>query len=134
QARRHREELWTLLTSLGREAEALTEIRLAGRSEPGHREAWIALSERMEARGSYGEAAWALEQAATATEDEQLREETWRQLARFAEERLQDPVKAERFIARAAAMKDLRPAAEAATPARPAEQQAPHEPARGRDA
>ncbi|HLT31607.1 MAG TPA: hypothetical protein VK013_16335 [Myxococcaceae bacterium] len=134
QARRHREELWTLLTSLGREAEALTEIRLAGRSEPGHREAWIALSERMEARGSYGEAAWALEQAATATEDEQLREETWRQLARFAEERLRDPVKAERFIARADAMKELRLAAEAAMAAAQAEQQAAEEAARAAEA
>ena len=114
EARRRREELWTLLESLGREAEALTEMRHAGRSEPGHREAWVALFERMEARGSYGEAAWALEQAATATEDETLREETWRRLARFTEQRLTDPAKAERFTARADAMKELREAAEAA--------------------
>src|SRR5690606_12233059 len=80
--------------------------------------------ERMEARGSFGEAAWALEQAATATEDERLREETWRQLATFAQERLRDSAQAERLTARADAMKELRLAAEEAMAAAQAEQQA----------
>lgn len=86
-----------LLERLGRRAEALKALREAVRFEPGHKEAWLLLSDRCAERGINGESAWALEQAATSTEDSIERAQTWLRLARFTREVLRDAQKAEVF-------------------------------------
>ncbi len=103
-ARQCRMELVTLLERNGRFPDALVELKEAVRYEPGHREAWVAYAERMIVAGTNdGEAAWALENAATATEDPAQRVRIWQRLARFCRDRLRDPARAEIFEKRVAA-------------------------------
>ncbi|MBI3181751.1 MAG: hypothetical protein HYZ28_06375 [Myxococcales bacterium] len=100
-ARQARMELVAMLERAGRSNEALAELRSAARFEPGHKEAWLALSDRLVDRSLNDEAAWALEQAATATEDEAERLRTWQRLAAFSREVLGDDARAERYHSRA---------------------------------
>lgn len=103
-ARRWRLELVALLEHTGRFPEALDALKEAVRYEPGHREAWLAYAERMIVAGTNdGEAAWALENAATATEDVVQRTRLWQRLARFCRDRLHDVARAEVFERRVAA-------------------------------
>lgn len=104
-ARPRRRELWSALDRLGRTPEALQEIRLAARYEPGHREAWLALFERLAESGVHEEAAWALEHATTSTEDDLEREALWRRLADFCRDVLNEPDRASVYAGRAAAMR-----------------------------
>ncbi len=97
-ARMQRMELVTLLERSGRPVEALEALKQAVRAEPGHREAWLSYAERLIADGTRdGEAAWALEHAATATDDPAQRLRLWQRLARFSRERLQDVTRAETY-------------------------------------
>ncbi|SEU15383.1 tetratricopeptide repeat protein [Stigmatella erecta] len=100
-ARLARLELVSVLEKAGEAQEALTELRQAVRFEPGHKEAWLLLADRLTAFGQIGEAAWALEHAATAMEDEAEREYTWARLARFCQDVLKDPARAEVYSRRA---------------------------------
>ncbi|MFZ5442361.1 MAG: tetratricopeptide repeat protein, partial [Myxococcota bacterium] len=101
-ARQLRMELVTLLERGGRDAEALEALKQAVRSEPGHREAWLAYAERLIGLGTRdGEAAWALEHAATATEDAAQRLRLWQRLGRFVREQLGDEARAETYERRA---------------------------------
>ncbi|ADO70028.1 uncharacterized protein STAUR_2224 [Stigmatella aurantiaca DW4/3-1] len=100
-ARLARLELVSVLENAGDTQEALTELRQAVRFEPGHKEAWLLLADRLTACGQIGEAAWAMEHAATAMEDEEERQHTWARLARFCQEVLKDPVRAEVYSRRA---------------------------------
>lgn len=100
-ARLARLELVSVLEKAGEEQEALTELRQAVRFEPGHKEAWLLLADRLTAFGQIGEAAWALEHAATAMEDEAERQYTWARLARFCQDVLKDPARAEVYSRRA---------------------------------
>jgi tetratricopeptide (TPR) repeat protein len=93
-ARLARLELVSLLERSGRLDEGLEELRQSVRFEPGHQEAWFALADRLEHRGIWAEAAWALEHAATATSDGALRIRLWVRLARFVRDRLNDEAKA----------------------------------------
>jgi tetratricopeptide (TPR) repeat protein len=80
---------------------ALTELRQAVRFEPGHKEAWLLLADRLTERGQIGEAAWALDNAASAMEDESERLRTWLRLASFCHSVLKDPARAEMYSRRA---------------------------------
>lgn len=101
-ARLLRMELVTLLERAGRDAEALEALKQAVRSEPGHREAWLAYAERLIGLGNRdGEAAWALEHAATATDDAAQRLRLWQRLGRVVREQLGDATKAEVYEKRA---------------------------------
>ncbi|MBZ4414860.1 hypothetical protein [Myxococcus sp. RHSTA-1-4] len=100
-ARQARLELVSTLEALGDAEAALHELRQAVRYEPGHKEAWLLLVDRLIARGNMGEAAWALEHAATATEDELERERTWERLARLWTDVLRNPERAQVFARRA---------------------------------
>ncbi|MDY7229259.1 tetratricopeptide repeat protein [Hyalangium sp. s54d21] len=100
-ARKARLELVSTLEAAGDADGALTELRQAVRFEPGHKEAWLLLADRLTTRGQIGEAAWALEHAATATEDEEERQRTWARLATFCREVLKDPARAEVYARRA---------------------------------
>ncbi|MDC0713998.1 tetratricopeptide repeat protein [Stigmatella sp. ncwal1] len=100
-ARLARLELVSVLENAGDTQEALTELRQAVRFEPGHKEAWLLLADRLTACGQIGEAAWALEHAATAMEDEEERQRTWARLARFCQEVLKDSARAEVYARRA---------------------------------
>lgn len=93
-ARRARRELFALLEKQGRHDAALSALRQAVRAEPAHKEAWLLLADRLMARGDNLSAADALEQAASATEDEQERLATWERLSRFCREVLQDAQRA----------------------------------------
>ena len=64
-----------VLERLGRPDDALQGLRDAVRFEPGHQEAWLLLSDRLASRNIHGESAWALEQGATATENDAQRAE-----------------------------------------------------------
>jgi cellulose synthase operon protein C len=94
-------ELVASLEADGDSEGALAELRQALRSEPGHREAWLLLVERLLARSQWGEAAWALEHAATATEDETERMRAWERLARHCREKLGDAARAQVYANRA---------------------------------
>ncbi|RJS16180.1 hypothetical protein DRW03_31585 [Corallococcus sp. H22C18031201] len=104
-AREARLELVSTLESAGDSEAALTELRQAVRFEPGHKDAWLMLSDRLSARGQLGEAAWALENAATAMEDEEERERAWQRLAVFCREVLRNPERAEQYARRAENMR-----------------------------
>jgi tetratricopeptide (TPR) repeat protein len=113
--RKRRLELVATLEALGEEDAVLAELRQAVRFEPGHKEAWLLLVDRLIALEQHGEAAWALEHAATATEDDAERLGTWERLARFCREVLGDEARARVYANRA---ENLRKAiAERAAPA-----------------
>ncbi|WP_426732961.1 hypothetical protein [Myxococcus faecalis] len=122
-ARQARLELVATLEAAGEMEAALGELRQAVRFEPGHKEAWLLLVERLWARGNQGEAAWALEHAATATEDELEREQTWERLARLWRESLGNAERAQVYARRAEGLRLAREEREAALP--------PPEPPRG---
>ncbi|MFO0594553.1 MAG: hypothetical protein U0228_04595 [Myxococcaceae bacterium] len=100
-ARLFRMELVTLLERNERAPEALEALKQAVRFEPGHREAWLAYAERLISAERLGEAAWALEHAATATDDPAQRLKLWRRLGQFVRTNLGDGAKAETFEKRA---------------------------------
>ncbi|TQF11752.1 hypothetical protein FJV41_32490, partial [Myxococcus llanfairpwllgwyngyllgogerychwyrndrobwllllantysiliogogogochensis] len=118
-ARQSRLELVATLESSGDSEAALNELRQAVRFEPGHKEAWLLLVERLLARDNKGEAAWALENAATATEDELEREQTWDRLARMWRESLRNPERAQVYARRAEGLRLAREEREAAPPEPP---------------
>ncbi len=99
--REARLELVAVLEHSQRSDDALAELRVAVRFEPGHQQAWLALADRLEQRELWTEAAWALEHGTTATGDGALRLSLWMRLSRFAAERLDDPDKAETYQRRA---------------------------------
>lgn len=95
-------ELVALCDRAGRAADALATLKNAVRYEPGHRAAWLEYADRLLSLGGRdAEMAWALEHAATATEDKTQRLELWRRLARIARESLRDEAKAATFSQRA---------------------------------
>lgn len=100
-ARLSRMELVTLLERAGRDAEALEALKQAVRAEPGHREAWLAYADRLITAERWAEAAWALEHAATATDDTGQRLKLWRRLAEFVRENLGDEARADTYEKRA---------------------------------
>lgn len=101
-ARELRMEQVRLMERQHRDADALDALKKAVRAEPGHREAWLAYAERLTVLGTRDpEVAWALEHAATATDDVGLRLQLWQRLGRFVRERLNDPGKAETYERRA---------------------------------
>jgi tetratricopeptide (TPR) repeat protein len=100
-ARKARLELVATLETLGDRDAALAELRQAVRFEPGHKEAWLLLVDRLIALRQSGEAAWAMEHAATATEDDSERLGTWERLARFCREVLGDAARAQVYANRA---------------------------------
>ncbi|HYI01762.1 MAG TPA: hypothetical protein VD972_37785 [Hyalangium sp.] len=100
-ARLARMELVASLEDAGDSDGALTELRHAVRFEPGHKEAWLLLADRLTERGQIGEAAWAMEHAATAMEDETERQRAWVRLASFCHNVLKDPARAEMYSRRA---------------------------------
>ncbi|WP_257463348.1 hypothetical protein [Archangium lipolyticum] len=100
-ARKARLELVSTLEALGEREAALAELRQAVRFEPGHKEAWLLLVDRLIALKQHGEAAWALEHAATATEDDEERLGAWARLARFCRETLGDAARAQVYANRA---------------------------------
>jgi Tetratricopeptide repeat len=117
-ARLARMELVSALEDAGDTEGALTELRQAVRFEPGHKEAWLLLADRLTEHGQIGEAAWALDNAASAMEDEAERLRTWQRLASFCHNVLKDPARAELYSRRADNLrrslesKDAPPAAE----------------------
>ncbi|NVJ28507.1 hypothetical protein HUW62_45650, partial [Myxococcus sp. AM011] len=118
-ARQSRLELVATLESSGDAEAALNELRQAVRFEPGHKEAWLLLVERLLARDNKGEAAWALEHAATATEDELEREQTWDRLARMWRESLGNSERAQVYARRAEGLRLAREEREAVLPPEP---------------
>ncbi|XXF79486.1 hypothetical protein P2318_06955 [Myxococcaceae bacterium GXIMD 01537] len=112
-ARGARMELVGLLESSGDADGALAELRQAVRMEPGHKQAWLLLVERCIGRGQNEEAAWALEHAATAMEDEAERMHAWARLGAFCRDVLKDASRARVFLDRADNMRrSLEPARE----------------------
>jgi hypothetical protein len=100
-ARQARMELVAALEESGDADGALNELRQAVRFEPGHKEAWLLLADRLNEHGQIGEAAWAMEHAATATEDEAERQRAWVRLASFCYNVLKDPARGEMYSRRA---------------------------------
>ncbi|KFE67666.1 tetratricopeptide repeat protein [Hyalangium minutum] len=100
-ARQARMELVAALEAAGDMNGALTELRQAVRFEPGHKEAWLMLADRLTECGQIGEAAWAMEHAASAMEDEAERQRAWVRLASFCHKVLKDPTRAEMYSRRA---------------------------------
>jgi hypothetical protein len=100
-ARPARVELVATLEESGDMDGALNELRQAVRFEPGHKEAWLLLADRLTERGQIGEAAWAMEHAATAMEDEAERQRAWVRLASFCYNVLKDPARGELYSRRA---------------------------------
>ncbi|MET0404334.1 MAG: tetratricopeptide repeat protein, partial [Cystobacter sp.] len=100
-ARKVRLELVALWEAAGDRDAALAELRQAVRFEPGHKDAWLLLVERLIELGQHGEAAWALEHAATATEDDRERMGAWERLARFCRDVLGDAARAQVYANRA---------------------------------
>ncbi len=95
-------ELVTLLERGGRSGDALEALKQAVRAEPGHREAWLAYAERLIGLGQRdAEAAWALEHAATATDDPLQRARLWQRLGGFVREQLGDEARAVTYETRA---------------------------------
>ena len=107
-ARAARLERVGLLERAEKMDEALEELREAVRYEPAHREAWAALADRLAARGKGAEVAWALEQAASATEDLVERQRLWERLVRIARVVLKDDARAAAYAARAEALRQSR--------------------------
>ncbi|HZI12740.1 MAG TPA: hypothetical protein VE153_20325 [Myxococcus sp.] len=124
-ARQARLELVATLDARGDEEGALSELRQAVRFEPGHKEAWLLLVERLTARGNMGEAAWALEHAATSMEDERERERAWERLARLWREVLGNPERAQVFSRRAESLRKAREEREPPAPPAPPRSAAP---------
>ena len=108
-----RMELVTLLERAGREGDALEALKQAVRAEPGHREAWLAYAERLIGLGQRdAEAAWALEHAATATDDPLQRLRLWQRLGTFVRDQLGDEARALTYETRAEKLeRELIPAA-----------------------
>ena len=100
-ARQARMELVATLEESGDVEGGLNELRQAVRFEPGHKEAWLLLADRLTERGQIGEAAWAMEHAATAMEDEAERQRAWVRLASFCYSVLKDPARGELYSRRA---------------------------------
>lgn len=100
-ARKAHLELVSLLERAGRREESLEALKQAVRFEPGNRDAWLALSDRFLAMGLPGEAVWALEHGATATENGVERMRLWMRLSRVVREKLKDEAKASAYEARA---------------------------------
>ncbi|HVG58147.1 MAG TPA: hypothetical protein VNA24_06305 [Hyalangium sp.] len=100
-ARLARMELVSTLEESGDVEGGLSELRQAVRFEPGHKEAWLLLADRLTERGQIGEAAWAMEHAATAMEDEAERQRAWVRLASFCYSVLKDPARGELYSRRA---------------------------------
>lgn len=97
-----RMELVTLLERVGRAGDALEALKQAVRAEPGHREAWLAYADRLIGLGQRdAEAAWALEHAATATDDAVARLRLWQRLGAFVREQLGDEARAITYETRA---------------------------------
>jgi len=99
--RQARMELVTLLERGGRGDDAMAELRVAVRLDPGHAEAWIKLADMSQARGQPIDAALALEQAATASADPVDRARLWERLAAHCRDKLNDPTRATVFQGRA---------------------------------
>ncbi len=118
-ARQARLELVATLEARGNAEAALDELRQAVRYEPGHKEAWLMLVERLLQREQLSEAAWALEHAATATEDEEERERTWDRLARLWREVMGNPERARIYARRAEGIRQAREANDALPPEPP---------------
>ncbi len=104
-AREARMELVATLDAAGDSDGALAELRQAVRMEPGHKEAWLMLVQRCTERGQMEEAAWALEHAATAMEDELERMRTWARLGAMCRDVLRDAARAQVFLNRAENMR-----------------------------
>ena len=90
-----------LLDRTGRRDQAFEELMLAVRFEPGHREAWLELVDRLIGAGDFGQGAWALEHAATATASEAERAATWDRLASVLAGHLNDEARAATYALRA---------------------------------
>jgi tetratricopeptide (TPR) repeat protein len=118
-ARQARLELVSTLEALGDDASALDELRQAVRYEPGHKEAWLLLVDRLIACGNMSEAVWALEHAATAMEDMQERERAWERLARLWRDVLSNPERAQIFARRAESLRHARQEREVPPPEPP---------------
>ncbi|QDE88692.1 hypothetical protein BHS06_06720 [Myxococcus xanthus] len=118
-ARQARLELVATLDAQGDADAALDELRQAVRYEPGHKEAWLMLVERLLERDHLGEAAWALEHAATAMEDEEERERTWDRLARLWREVMGNPERAQVYARRAEGIRQARAEREVPPPEPP---------------
>jgi Tfp pilus assembly protein PilF len=103
--RQSRLELVSMLERMGRNEEAVSELRVAVKFEPGHKDAWLALAQRLAAKGANAEAAWAYEQAASTTEDDAERHRTWLKLAEFCQRVLKDEARAKTYAARALNLK-----------------------------
>ncbi len=97
-----RMELVALLERGGQSGDSLEALKQAVRAEPGHREAWLAYAERLIGLGQRdAEAAWALEHAATATDDPLQRARLWQRLGAFVREQLGDEARAVTYETRA---------------------------------
>ncbi|MBN8228879.1 hypothetical protein JYK02_15325 [Corallococcus macrosporus] len=107
-ARKAHLERVATLEAMGDAGAALAELRQAVRFEPGHKEAWLLLADRCTEREQFGEAAWALENAATATEDDEERQRTWERLALFCREVLHNTEKARLYARRAESLRKSR--------------------------
>ncbi|WP_338266318.1 hypothetical protein [Corallococcus caeni] len=107
-ARKAHLERVATLEAMGDAGAALAELRQAVRFEPGHKEAWLLLADRCTEREQFGEAAWALENAATATEDDEERQHTWERLALFCREVLHNTEKARLYARRAESLRKSR--------------------------
>ncbi|HEX4620943.1 MAG TPA: tetratricopeptide repeat protein, partial [Myxococcaceae bacterium] len=103
--RQARLELVSVLERLNRAEEAVSELRSAVKFEPGHKDAWLALAQRLAIRGVNTDAAWAYEQAASTTEDHAERHRTWVKLAEFSQRVLKDEARARTYAARAENLK-----------------------------
>lgn len=100
-ARSDWEELACTLERLGDMEGCLEVLRQAVDTDPGHTEAWLMLGERLERLGRHAQAAEALEEAASATEEEPERMLAWERVARLCRERLADEQRARTFETRA---------------------------------
>ncbi|MFP2903230.1 tetratricopeptide repeat protein, partial [Corallococcus sp. 4LFB] len=107
-ARKAHLERVATLEAMGDAGAALAELRQAVRFEPGHKEAWLLLADRCTEREQFGEAAWALENAATATEGDEERQHTWERLALFCREVLHNTEKARLYARRAESLRKSR--------------------------
>ncbi len=104
-ARPARMELIAILERTGRADAAIGVLREFVKLEPAHQEAWVALADRLIAKGLDDDGALALEEAAAATEGPAERLAIYQRLARLVRERLYDDERADGFDARAEALK-----------------------------
>ncbi|RKG93168.1 hypothetical protein D7V97_40245, partial [Corallococcus sp. CA053C] len=107
-ARKAHLERVATLEAMGDAGAALAELRQAVRFEPGHKEAWLLLADRCIEREQLGEAAWAMENAATATESDEERQRTWERLALFCREVLHNTERARIYARRAESLRKAR--------------------------